>query len=174
MNELLTMLRVLIYYLETRKSKNRNESDTKNRFLVCSDKGMTNQMLFTLTKTLVFKNRTHKLEMPLGTTYYTVHITSISFLHAKDLLALICSPLSPPCKLILNDSKTDVDRIISGTYCHPLLIPHIACWVSPIFALQVSKIVNYYREEEWRLKLQASEQSAAQLTKLPTVSMLPK
>ena len=54
------ILRVLIYYLETRKSKNRNESDTKNRFLVYSDKGMTNQIemnqflkidsLFTLIK----------------------------------------------------------------------------------------------------------------------------
>src|SRR5437773_12466034 len=105
MNELLTMLRVLIYYLETRKSKNRNESDTKNRFLVCSDKGMTNPILFTLTKTLMFKNRTHKLEMPLGTTYYTVHITSISFLHAKDLLALICSSLSPNVKLNILESS---------------------------------------------------------------------
>src|SRR5438477_11343572 len=78
------------------------------------------------------------------------------------------------CIKFIESNLTKTDRIISGTYCHPLLIPHIACWVSPIFALHVSKIVNYYREEEWRLKLQASEQSAAQLTKLPTVSMLPK
>ena len=65
---------------------------------------MTNQILFTLTKTLMFKNRTHKLEMPLGTTYYTVHITSISFLHAKDLLALICSSPSRNVKLKILES----------------------------------------------------------------------
>jgi hypothetical protein len=31
---------------------------------------------------------------------------------------------------------------IRGTYAHPDLVPHIACWVSPDFAVKVSKIVN--------------------------------
>ncbi|AGD93036.1 putative KilA-N domain-containing protein [Megavirus lba] len=33
---------------------------------------------------------------------------------------------------------------IRGTYCHPDLIPHIAAWASPPFAMRVSKIVNNY------------------------------
>lgn len=44
--------------------------------------------------------------------------------------------------------------IITGTYAHPDLIPHIASWVSPKFAIKVSKIVNDFlireREEEIR------------------------
>ena len=44
--------------------------------------------------------------------------------------------------------------IITGTYVHPDLIPHIASWVSPKFAIKVSKIVNDFlireREEEIR------------------------
>ena len=33
---------------------------------------------------------------------------------------------------------------ISGMYAHPLLIPHIASWASPRFAIIVSEIVNDY------------------------------
>ncbi len=33
---------------------------------------------------------------------------------------------------------------IRGTYVHPDLIPHIASWASPVFAIKVSKIVNQY------------------------------
>jgi len=45
---------------------------------------------------------------------------------------------------------------INGTYVHPDLIPHIAAWVSPIFARKISVIVNNFlvreREEELRKK----------------------
>jgi len=34
--------------------------------------------------------------------------------------------------------------IIRGTYAHPDLIPHIASWASPSFAVRVSKIINKY------------------------------
>lgn len=33
---------------------------------------------------------------------------------------------------------------IRGTYAHPDLIPHIAAWASPAFAIKISKIVNEY------------------------------
>ena len=36
------------------------------------------------------------------------------------------------------------DNITRGTYAHPDLIPHIASWASPRFAVCVSKIVNKY------------------------------
>ena len=35
-------------------------------------------------------------------------------------------------------------EIIRGTYVHPDLIPHIASWASPTFAVKVSRIVNKY------------------------------
>ncbi len=40
--------------------------------------------------------------------------------------------------------KGGVVDIIRGTYVHPLLIPHIASWISPEFAIKVSEIVNYH------------------------------
>ena len=42
---------------------------------------------------------------------------------------------------------------ISGTYVHPLLIPHIASWISPKFGIKVSKIVNEYIINEYKNKL---------------------
>src|SRR3981189_3413734 len=51
----------------------------------------------------------------------------------EDLSRRIIGDRSFACKKV-NPSKTSVeDRIISGTYCHPDLIHHIACWVSPDF-----------------------------------------
>ena len=41
-----------------------------------------------------------------------------------------------------NSNQTLVEKEVSGTYVHPLIIPHIACWVSVEFALCVSDIVN--------------------------------
>ena len=35
-----------------------------------------------------------------------------------------------------------------GTYVHPDLIPHIASWASPVFALKVSRIVNKFFSDE--------------------------
>jgi len=37
-----------------------------------------------------------------------------------------------------------VKNELKGTYVHPDLIPHIACWASPKFAIMVTKIVNKY------------------------------
>ncbi len=37
-----------------------------------------------------------------------------------------------------------------GTHVHPELIPHIASWVSPDFAVMVSKIVNTYIIREYQ------------------------
>ena len=53
-------------------------------------------------------------------------------------------------KTIFTGKRTEVDCIISGTYCHPDLIPHIACWISPEFALKVGKIVNAYIVWEYK------------------------
>src|SRR3977135_3550825 len=69
----------------------------------------------------------------------------------------ICAPAFP-CKIILTANYTDADRLISGTYCHPDLIPHIACWVSADFAFKVSKVVNGYITQEYKTHLAAAKQ----------------
>jgi hypothetical protein len=38
----------------------------------------------------------------------------------------------------------NVEIKLRGTYVHPDLIPHIASWASPEFAIKVSKIINQY------------------------------
>jgi hypothetical protein len=41
-------------------------------------------------------------------------------------------------------------RELSGTYAHPHLVPHIASWISPSFAVKVSRIVNDHLVREYR------------------------
>ena len=63
-----------------------------------------------------------------------------------------------PYKNVNTGNKTEIDCIISGTYCHPDLIPHIACWISPDFAIRVSKVVNAYIVMEYKTHLAAAKQ----------------
>ena len=42
---------------------------------------------------------------------------------------------------------------LSGTYAHLSLVPHIACWASPIFAAYVSMILNQYVVKEMSQKM---------------------
>ena len=53
----------------------------------------------------------------------------------RDANVQICTLASPPCISIQTANKTPIKCIISSTYYHPLLIPHIACWVSADYAL---------------------------------------
>jgi KilA-N domain/Protein of unknown function (DUF3627) len=71
-------------------------------------------------------------------------------------------PVSQVTKYVHTFNLSDEDKAISGTYVHPLIIPHIACWVSPMFALKAASIINFFIVEEWKAKLDASERSAAQ------------
>src|SRR3977135_2946406 len=75
----------------------------------------------------------------------------------QDSSEQICSDLSPPCKFVQTCNETEMDRVKSGTYCHPLLIPHIACWVSPEFALLVSEVDNGYITQEYKAHLAAAQ-----------------
>ena len=79
---------------------------------------------------------------------------------------------SPPCKSVQTLNETEVDRLKSGTYCHPLLIPHIACWVSPDFALLVSEVVNGYIAQEYKSKLGAIQLQLEQATELREAATL--
>jgi KilA-N domain/Protein of unknown function (DUF3627) len=73
------------------------------------------------------------------------------------------APVADVMRIVKTFNISDQDKAISGTYCHPLLIPHIACWISPSFALKASSIINFFLIEEWRTKLMASEQAANEL-----------
>ena len=42
---------------------------------------------------------------------------------------------------------------LSGTYVHPLLVPHIASWISPKFGVMASKIINNYIIKEYKEEL---------------------
>ena len=60
------------------------------------------------------------------------------------------------CKCITTENITAEDKLISGTYCHPDLIPHIGCWVSPDSVLMVSEVVNGYITMEYNDKHSAN------------------
>ena len=59
---------------------------------------------------------------------------------------------------LITDNSYGLTR---GTYSHPDLIPHIASWVSPKFAIKVSKIVNEFliREREEVIRRLTGEKS---------------
>src|SRR6202021_213067 len=83
-----------------------------------------------------------------------------SNLALQDSNVQICTKVCIPTQ---TENIAAEDKLISGTYCHPDLIPHIACWISPGFGLTVSRIISHYIVEEYKAKLQASEDSAAHL-----------
>ena len=107
-------------------------------------------------------NLIHALDQVMALENTHGHLTD-SNLTLRDSSEQICSEVSPPCKLIQTSNNNPTEQLISGTYCHPDLVPHIACWVSPSFALKVGRIINYFIVEEWRFKLHASELLTAQL-----------
>ncbi|AAR83574.1 CNPV228 N1R/p28-like protein [Canarypox virus] len=47
---------------------------------------------------------------------------------------------------------------VAGSYVHPDLIPHIASWISPSFAIKVSKIINCYVSGKYEFKLKEREE----------------
>jgi hypothetical protein len=60
--------------------------------------------------------------------------------------------------IIVNTSnKNEKNKLISGTYVHELLIPHIASWISPQFGIKVSKIVNNFLVNEYKNSLKEKD-----------------
>ena len=69
--------------------------------------------------------------------------------NAKDLINELSASTGIPVDTF--DMTPCVENKLRGTYVHPDLIPHIASWASPKFAIKVSKIVNeYYNTKERR------------------------
>ncbi|AAR83571.1 transcriptional regulator [Canarypox virus] len=55
---------------------------------------------------------------------------------------------------------------VAGSYVHPDLIPHIASWISPLFAVKVSKIINCYVSGKYEFKLKERENKIDELMEL--------
>ena len=52
-----------------------------------------------------------------------------------------------------NGGKGELYEKIRGTYAHPLIVPQVAQWISPKFAIMVSKIINEHLVDEYLLQL---------------------
>ena len=63
------------------------------------------------------------------------HDTSASTLQGTS--EQICSEVSPPCIFVKTGNIAPTEQLISDTYCHPDLVPHITCWVSADFVLKL-------------------------------------
>ena len=55
---------------------------------------------------------------------------------------------------------------LRGTYVHELLIPHIASWISPSFAIKVSKIVNSFIVKEYQDSIREKDDKISELEKI--------
>ncbi|QRI42860.1 N1R/p28-like protein [Cheloniid poxvirus 1] len=70
--------------------------------------------------------------------YYRTNLTS------KNMLCVI---------LEIKNTHKYHKHDVSGSYIHPDLVPHIVTWISPSFAVRVSKITNYHISGHYEYKL---------------------
>lgn len=95
----------------------------------------------------------------------------IPYTTEETLQNTISVNLETVCKSIVTANQTSEDKLISGTYCHPLLIPHIASWCSPAFAIKVSKVINHCIVEEWKLRLEKVQDDYRRLLQQQNTSL---
>lgn len=70
---------------------------------------------------------------------------------SKEIIDAVNMSVGIPTDALMVIPK--VENILRGTYVHPKLIPHIASWASPKFAVKVADIVNkYFNKEELEKK----------------------
>ena len=103
------------------------------------------------------KELMHVLEdnMALQNSHGSLENSDSTFADAKGGITPLASP---PCIFVKTANNTPTEQLKSSTYCHPDLIPHIACWVSADFAMKVSKVVNGYITQEYKAHLAAAKQ----------------
>ncbi|AUD40226.1 N1R/p28 family protein [Flamingopox virus FGPVKD09] len=56
-----------------------------------------------------------------------------------------------------SEGKSNKKYEVAGSYVHQDLLPHIASWISPSFAIKVSKIINCYVSGKYEFKLKEKE-----------------
>lgn len=73
----------------------------------------------------------------------------MSNLLVEELSSAVGIPAAGLFVQVIGGHNTD----IRGTYAHPDLVPHVASWVSPKFAITVSRIINDYFVREHKLEI---------------------
>ncbi len=75
-------------------------------------------------------------------------------IESKQLIEAVSASSGIPGGTLLTEPNVSID--LRGTYAHHLLIPHIASWASPVFAVKVSVIISdemvRKHREEMRVK----------------------
>ncbi len=74
---------------------------------------------------------------------------------SEELINEVSLSLGIPRNALLEEPSVSID--LRGTYAHPDLIPHIASWASPVFAVKVSKIVNAQLVREYKETIRAKD-----------------
>ncbi len=74
---------------------------------------------------------------------------------SKALINAVSASIRIPINTLLVEPK--LPNELRGTYVHPDLIPHIAAWASPEFAVKVSKIVNAQLVYEYKETIRAKD-----------------
>jgi hypothetical protein len=75
---------------------------------------------------------------------------------------VVCT-LSIPRVQLVEVLKAGSNYELNGTYVHQDLVPHIASWVSPQFAIKVSKIVNNFIVREYREQIRVKDDKIDEL-----------
>ncbi|AAR83514.1 CNPV168 N1R/p28-like protein [Canarypox virus] len=60
--------------------------------------------------------------------------------------------------IVESEGKNGKKYEVAGSYVHQDLLPHICSWISPSFAIKVSKIVNCYMSERYVFKIKEKEE----------------
>jgi hypothetical protein len=87
---------------------------------------------------------------------------------AKSFVDEVCSATHIRATEILhsiNGGRGEISDTIKGTYAHPYLVPHIASWVSPKFAVMVSQITNNYIVREYERTIEQKDDKIDELQK---------
>ncbi len=81
---------------------------------------------------------------------------------SNELIAAASRSTGIPVDQLMEVVQTGKHADVSGTYVHPLLVPHIASWASSDFAIKVSQIVNAAMERENQQKIRAQARALAE------------
>lgn len=89
---------------------------------------------------------------------------------SKELIKHVNDYIQSSSGRILPDESSSIKiikggniDILRGTYVHPLLIPHIASWISSAFAIKVSIIINNFIVNEYKEKITNLEEKILDL-----------
>jgi hypothetical protein len=63
---------------------------------------------------------------------------------SKKMVEELSQVVGIPTTQLMETHQAGSDYELSGTYVHQDLVPHIASWISPQFAIKVSRIVNNF------------------------------